>query len=83
MLADLEVRNYAIIDNTEISFESGFNAITGETGAGKSLLVDALSLALGYRSSASAIRTGENKASVKALFYIPQNSTFQTLHVIL
>ena len=71
MLADLEVRNYAIIDNTEISFESGFNAITGETGAGKSLLVDALSLALGYRSSASAIRTGENKASVKALFYIP------------
>ncbi|NLW70039.1 MAG: DNA repair protein RecN [Eubacteriaceae bacterium] len=68
MLQTLEVKNYAIIDNTQISFEKGFNVLTGETGAGKSILVDALSLALGYRTGVSVIRSGENKTFVQALF---------------
>lgn len=68
MLQSLMVKNFAIIDNICIDFDSGFTAITGETGAGKSLLIDAIGLLLGERASASMIRTGEVKAVIEGVF---------------
>ena len=72
MLLSLSVSNYAIIDNVSINFGEGMNVLTGETGAGKSILVGALSMALGYRSSSEMVRTGETKATVKALFTLEE-----------
>ncbi|MDP6679878.1 MAG: AAA family ATPase, partial [Verrucomicrobiota bacterium] len=60
--------NYALIDDVEIEFGPGLNIITGETGAGKSILVGALGLVLGMRASPEVIRTGENKCTVEAIF---------------
>jgi DNA repair protein RecN (Recombination protein N) len=68
VLSRLHVINYALIDDLEIDFASGLNIITGETGAGKSILVGALGLVLGMRASADVIRTGEDKCTVEALF---------------
>ncbi|MFN7130503.1 MAG: DNA repair protein RecN [Myxococcales bacterium] len=68
MLTALRIENFAIIDALEVRFTSGFNVLTGETGAGKSILIDALNLALGGRSSAEVIRTGADEAAVEALF---------------
>ena len=68
MLQKLTVKNFAIIDNISIDFKEGFTSITGETGAGKSLLIDAINILLGERASTSMIRTGEQKASIEGLF---------------
>src|SRR5687767_7992601 len=68
MLQSLRILNFAIIDQVSIDFEGGFTALTGETGAGKSILVDAINLVLGGRASAELIRTGEDAATVEALF---------------
>lgn len=68
MLDTLRIRSFAIIDELEVRFESGFNVLTGETGAGKSILVDALHLALGGRAQADSVRTGAEEAEVEALF---------------
>ena len=68
MLELLHIENIAIIEETEIAFEQGFNALTGETGAGKSIVIDAMSAVLGQRTSRDLIRTGADKASVSALF---------------
>lgn len=68
MLNALRIQNFAIIDELEVRFGPGFNALTGETGAGKSILVDALHLVLGGRASAEVIRTGCDEAAVEALF---------------
>ncbi len=68
MLVALRIKDLAVIDSIEIEFEEGFTALTGETGAGKSILVDALSIALGGRASRDAIRTGAEAAEVEALF---------------
>jgi len=68
MLNALRIQNFAIIDELEVRFGPGFNALTGETGAGKSILVDALHLVLGGRASAEVIRTGCDEATVEALF---------------
>ncbi len=68
MLTALRIENFAIIDALEVRFTSRFNVLTGETGAGKSILVDALSLALGGRASTEVIRTGAEEATVEALF---------------
>lgn len=68
MLLSLSVRNYAIIDRISIDFSNGLNVLTGETGAGKSIIVGAFSLALGYRSDTDSIRMGEDKLNVQALF---------------
>src|SRR5207248_785424 len=62
------VRAFAIIDELEAHFAPGFNVLTGETGAGKSILVDALHLVLGGRAQADAVRTGAEEAEVQALF---------------
>ncbi|MEA4849170.1 MAG: AAA family ATPase, partial [Clostridiaceae bacterium] len=68
MLLELGIKNYVIIERQVIAFESGLNVITGETGSGKSLVIDALSAIIGGRFSKEDIRTGEERASVEALF---------------
>src|SRR5438067_7870247 len=68
MLDLLTVRAFAIIDELEVRFASGLNVLTGETGAGKTILVDALHLVLGGRAQADVVRTGAEEAEVQALF---------------
>ena len=67
-LAELSVRDLALIEKLRISFEPGLNVLTGETGAGKSLLIDALGLAVGARADTSLVRHGSDSARVEALF---------------
>lgn len=68
MLDLLHIENIAVIEQADISFRSGFNALTGETGAGKSIVIDAISAILGQRAYRDAIRTGANKAFISAVF---------------
>ena len=68
MLSTLHIENIAVIEQAEISFDSGFNVLTGETGAGKSIVIDAISAILGERASREMIRTGAQKAFVSAIF---------------
>ena len=68
MLAELRLENYAVIDNVVIEFAAGLNLLTGETGAGKSILIDALGLLLGDKASSDVIRTGTERAVVAAVF---------------
>jgi DNA repair protein RecN (Recombination protein N) len=70
MLRVLHIKNFSIIDDANIEFGEGFNVLTGETGAGKSIVIDALCLALGERATAEAIRSGEKEAVVAAFFDI-------------
>lgn len=70
MLRHLHIKNLALIDDLEVSFDEGFNVITGETGAGKSLLMQALGLAIGSRATADLIRHEAQEASVEAIFSI-------------
>jgi DNA repair protein RecN (Recombination protein N) len=73
MLKTLSIKNYALIDSAEIEFTSGLNIITGETGAGKTILIDALNLVLGDRASTETIRKGAEKAVVEAVFNVAAN----------
>src|SRR5574337_556024 len=68
MLHEIHIQNYAGIDNLEVEFCPGLNLLSGETGSGKSILVDALGLALGGRASPEVIRTGQERALVTAVF---------------
>jgi DNA repair protein RecN (Recombination protein N) len=68
MLRFLRIRNLAVIEAVEVDFEPGFNVLTGETGAGKSILVEAVGLLLGARASADLVRTGEPHATIEAIF---------------
>ena len=68
MLSLLHIENIAVIESADISFDRGFNVLTGETGAGKSIVIDAISAILGQRAYRDMIRTGANKASVRAVF---------------
>ena len=68
MLLELRVENYAVIDNMAVEFSPGLNLLTGETGAGKSILIDVLALLLGDKASADAVRHGTDKAVVAAVF---------------
>lgn len=70
MLVELRVENYAVLDNVAVEFGPGLNLLTGETGAGKSLLIDALTLLLGDRSSTDAIRQGAERAMLSAVFEV-------------
>ncbi len=70
MLTDLFIKNVAIIDSLRVSFSPGLTVLTGETGAGKSIIIDAVNLLLGGRASSDLIRTGEEEASVEALFLV-------------
>lgn len=77
MLSLLHIENIAVIEQADISFDKGFNVLTGETGAGKSIVIDAISAILGQRAYRDMIRTGANKASVRAVFTrVPMLSWF-------
>jgi DNA repair protein RecN (Recombination protein N) len=71
MLSLIRAKNYAVIDEVELEFAAGFSVMTGETGAGKSILVDALGLALGDRADTGAVRHGTERAEISVLFDIP------------
>ena len=78
MLSLLHIENIAVIERSDISFDQGFNVLTGETGAGKSIVIDAISAILGERAYRDMIRTGANKASVRAVFTdVPQLAWFE------
>ena len=78
MLSLLHIENIAVIECADIAFDSGFNILTGETGAGKSIVIDAISAILGERAYRDMIRTGTNKASVRAVFTdVPEFAWFE------
>ena len=79
MLKRLYIRNLAVIENVELSFGTGLTALTGETGAGKSILLDALGLALGDRADTSVIRSGCARAEISAMFDIAGNQALLQL----
>ena len=74
MLSTLRIENYALIEELELDFQHGFNVLTGETGAGKSILLGALNLILGARASSDGVRTGSERARVEGIFQIPNVS---------
>jgi len=73
MLTQIQVRNYAVVDEVELDLDSGLTVLTGETGAGKSILVDALGLVLGDRADSSVIRHGADRAEITAIFETRQS----------
>jgi DNA repair protein RecN (Recombination protein N) len=75
MLLELRVENYAVIDNVVVEFAPGLNLLTGETGAGKSILIDALALLLGEKASSDVVRQGAGKAVVAGVFEIEEKKT--------
>lgn len=79
MLVELRIENYAVIDHLVVEFASGLNLLTGETGAGKSILIDALSLLLGAKSSLDAVRHGAEKAVLSCVFLPEGNGTEKIL----
>ncbi len=81
MLKELWIKNLAIIDDLRARFESGLNVLTGETGAGKSIIVDSLSLALGSRAQSDLVRSGEKEAIVQAFFELENIKGFPDLGV--
>lgn len=79
MLNSLSIRNVVLIDKLDLDFSSGLSVLTGETGAGKSILLDSLGLILGNRAEVGLIRHGEEKLSVTGCFDIPDNAEFKNL----
>jgi len=79
VLLELRVENYAVIDSLSVEFAPGLNLLTGETGAGKSILIDALSLLLGDKASTETIRHGADKATVSGVFEVDERRTKQIL----
>jgi len=73
MLRSLHIRDFVIVEQTELHFDAGFSVFTGETGAGKSILIDALALTLGARGDSGAIRDGADKADISAIFDVPDS----------
>jgi DNA repair protein RecN (Recombination protein N) len=82
VLVELRLENYAVIDNVAVAFASGLNLLTGETGAGKSILIDALTLLLGDKASTDVIRSGADRAVISAVFEI-ESSAAKTIARIL
>jgi DNA repair protein RecN (Recombination protein N) len=79
MLKHLQIQNYALIEKLDVAFESGLNIITGETGAGKSIIIDALSLILGERADTDSVRKDTDKAVVEGIFGISLNKKLKLL----
>lgn len=73
MLKELRINNFAIIDDLTIEFEKGLNLITGETGSGKSIIIEALEMVLGARANKNMIRTGKERAIIEAVFFTDDN----------
>ena len=82
MLTEMRLENYAVIDNLVVEFGQGLNLLTGETGAGKSILVDALALLLGDKASSDVIRTGADRAVVSAVFQAEGVAEKSVAHVL-
>lgn len=80
MLLQLNIRNFALIESLTINYEKGFNVLTGETGAGKSILIDAINYVLGGKFSRDLIRTGEDKTYVEAVFTLENGKTAEVLN---
>ena len=76
MLSVLHIENIAVIEQAEVRFDRGFNALTGETGAGKSIVIDAISAILGERTYRDCLRTGAKSAFVSAIF------TLSLIHIL-
>ncbi len=74
MLLELSIKNFAIIDDLSMQFKGGFTILSGETGAGKSIIINAVNLILGSRASSKMVRTGADSAELEALFAIPAKS---------
>ena len=81
MLIQLNIKNFALIQEITMNFNEGFNILSGETGAGKSILIDAIDYVLGGKFSKSLIRTGEDKTYVEAIFTI-ENSLLDRKSVV-
>lgn len=79
MLLELRVKDYAIMEDLTLEFSGGLNILTGETGAGKSIIIDALSLLLGERADSELIRTGKSRATVEGVFDLSGNSRLKRL----
>lgn len=79
MLLQLHIENVAVIDEVDVHFKEGLNILTGETGAGKSIIIDSINMVLGERTSRDLIRSGEEKAVVEALFQINSEAVVQQL----
>ncbi len=75
MLLQISINNFALIDNLSISLNEGFNVLSGETGAGKSILIDAINFVMGNKFNKELIRTGEDKTYVEAVFSVENNKT--------
>src|SRR5699024_10367284 len=76
MIMELAIKNFAIIDDISITFQEGLTVLTGETGAGKSIIIDAVQLLTGTRASVEFVRHGENKAEISGHFSIDETDTF-------
>ena len=79
MLKELSIQNFAIIDDLKINFSQGLTILSGETGAGKSIILNAVNLLLGSRASAELVRTGAETAELEALFEISLTSNVATI----
>src|ERR1700730_6161497 len=79
MLLELVVENYAVVERVRVHFHAGLNLLTGETGSGKSMVVDAFSLLLGGRASAEMVRTGAERARVSGVFEIAPSPSLSKL----
>jgi DNA repair protein RecN (Recombination protein N) len=82
MLEELRIRNFAIIDNLTLDFNGGFNVITGETGAGKSILIDAVELLLGSKADDTLVRAGAGKAIVEGVFVLDDRAQARVLPIL-
>src|SRR5579863_2907086 len=79
MLVELTVENYAVIQKIRVRFHAGLNLLTGETGSGKSIVVDALGLLLGGRASADMVRTGADRARLSGIFEVAESPDLAAL----
>lgn len=82
MIQSLVIKNFAIIEDIEINFKDGMNILLGETGAGKSIIIDALGLLMGNRSDFDKIRNGQTKAFVEGAFYLENKQTINKINAI-
>ena len=82
MLEEIRIQNFAIIDRLELTFDTGFNVITGETGAGKSIIIDAVDLLLGGKADGSFVRAGADKAVVEGTFALNKTLRAQVLPIL-
>ena len=81
MLRSLFIQNFVLIDSLDIQFDNGFSVITGETGAGKSIILGALSLVLGQRADGKSIKSGSDKCVIEATFDVSKYQMEEFFHV--